>query len=353
MKQNLPETPEILTPGTADKPILNFSLKAYDGEVVLKGLHFVIEAPGVNTEKFLSLTEVETAALYTYELYDRLDRMVAQTKAQAGRIYFDLGAEDYRLTGTENFTVKVDLPEVNGLEQSWRWLRIALDKTYTGNGIQAINPKTGNVVAGVVQGQIGAWPSSSRFINAATTISLGPAQEQPPKVEPSLGGQEFYRFMVSAGKSGSAEIEKVTLQAVLEGMEFTGDVEARVVLVKADGSLNFRTPVTDEVNVELIDNDSRKALIHIDFREQLVLQDESNTYAVLLNRTRKDDSSEPTAYRFNLLTDSQKSTTRDAALLKTASNLVWSDLPGLEDPNRFMRGFLASVDTSTQVFTSE
>ncbi len=346
----MPVFPKILTPGTNDFSILNFSLKAYDGDVELKGLHFVLEDPGTDSAGSVSLHEIETAALYSFELYDGDDRLVGQAKSNGGRIFFDLSKSKYLLSGSETFTVKVDLPVVDEIEDSWRWFRLTLDKTYEGNGIQAVGAETGNFVEQIVLGQIGAWPSTELFVNAATSINLSHAVNQPKKVTAALRGQEFYHFTVEADRSGPAEIEQVTLDVLLDGMAFSGVPEALVFLVTDEGTPDFTKQVIDVVEVELVDNSPQHALVVIDFKDQLILAGEKNTYAVFLNRTVDTGGPADDSYAFSLLGDDKKSTTREARLLKTASNIVWSDAPGTTELKRFMRGFLVPFEGAAKVF---
>lgn len=345
-----PIFPEILTPGIRDFPVLNFSLKAYDGAVYLKGLHFVLEDPDSLSTTGVTLKEIQSATLYTFKLYDDQDHLLSQTTSQAGRIYFDLSKRFYSLDGVRSFMVKIDLPKVETVADSWRWFRLSLDKSYLGKGIQAESQDTGNFVEGVVSGQIENWPSSALFVNATTKISVRPAIEQPPLVTAGLGGQEFYHFSVIAHTAGPAQIEQVTLQVSLYGMEFKDNPEGRVFLVTENGTVDFKNPVVDLVSVRPINQSNREAIVTIDFKNQLVLAGETKTYALFLNRTSLVNTTEKKAYTFTILTDNQKSTTRESRLLKSASNLVWSDFPGISEVNRFMRGFLLPIDTQTKVF---
>jgi hypothetical protein len=345
--------PGIIIQNSRDVPVLNFNLTAYDGDVDLKGLHFVLEDPGTASAEVTTLNEIKTAELYNFELYDSTGDIVAQTRSEAGRIYFDLDQENYLLSGSQDFTVKVDLPAIEAVEQSWRWFRISLDKSYEGHGVQGVSTDTGNFVEGVMLGQIGAWPSSELFVNATTKISVTHAAIQPPIVEPSIGGQEFYRFAVEADRMGTAEIEQLTFEVLLEGMEFTGEVEGRVFLVQDDGSIDFSNVVADSVTVIRPNESNMSAQIKIEFENQLVLPGQKNTYTLFLNRTRPLNLPEDISYAFSILTDSQKSTTREARLLKTASNIVWSDLPSFENENRFMRGFLTMIESTAKVFIGQ
>lgn len=345
-----PIFPEVLIPGMRDFPILNFSLKAYDGEAYLRGLHFTLNDPGTVSAGVLTLNEIETAGLYAFELYDRLDNLISQTKSTAGRVHFEFDDTAYLLSGEEDFTVKINLSLVENLTDSWRWFRLSLDKSYAGNGVQARSAGSGNFVDGVVLGQIGAWPSSALYINAATKIKLDHANKQPVKVSPALKGQEFYHFTVSADKAGPAQIEKLTIEALLEGFKFSENPAARVFLVKSDGTLDFTKAIEDVTTVTLTGTANQEALIEIDFKEQLILAGQTNTYALFLNRTEEIGSETDNSYVFTLQGDDKKSTTRDGDLLKTASNLVWSDFPGILNKNRFMRGFLMDVRTVAKAF---
>jgi hypothetical protein len=345
-----PIFPEMLVPGTNDFPVLNFRLKAYDGDVYLRGLHFTLNDPDAENADAVTLNEIDTAQLYSFELYDGLGNLISQTKSVAGRIHFQFLDSEFRLSGEEDFTIKVDLPVVESIDDSWRWFRLSLDKTYAGNGVQAVSTKTGNFVERVVLGQIGAWPSSQLFINAATKLSLDHADRQPVKVTPASGGQEFYHFTVTADRSGPVQIEKVTLEALFEGFKFSANPEARVFLVQSDGTLDFTEAVEDETTVTLVGKADQEALIEIDFKDQLILAGRTNTYALFLNRTEEVGAAADNSYAFTLLGDDKKSTTRDGDLLKTASNLVWSDFPGILDENRFMRGFLIEVRAAAKAF---
>lgn len=345
-----PIFPEIIIPGTRDLPILKFNLTAYDGDVYLRGLHFTLDDPVAASADELTLHEIETAKLYSFELYDGLDNLVSQTKSAAGRVHFEFKDNEFLLSGEEDFTVKVDLPLVAEVKDSWRWFRLSLDKSYAGNGVQATAVKTKNPVERVVLGQIGAWPSSALFINAATKITLDHASQQPEKVDPALNGQEFYHFTVKADRAGPAQIEKITIEALLEGFKFEGDPQARVFLVQSDGTLDFTKTIEDKTTVTLGGDQNQEALIEIDFKEQLILAGRTNTYALFLNRTTEIGSNTDNSYAFTILSDDRKSSTRDGRLLKTASNLVWSDFPGILEPNRFMRGFLTEVRSAAQAF---
>lgn len=342
--------PKIIVAGDTDVPVLNFNLTAYDGSVDLKGLHFVLDDPTKESQGVVTLNEIKTANLYHFELYDGSDELMAQTKSQAGRVYFDLESENFTLTGSNDFTIKVDLVAFEEVEESWRWLRLSLDKDYQGNGVQGVSRETGNLVEGVVLGQIGAWPSSELFVNAATRISVKHARNQPPKALPALSGKEFYRFSVEADRAGTAEIEQLSFEVILEGMEFDGEVQGRVFKVNSNETIDYQTNVADEVKVELAPDSSTKATVKVDFDNQLVLPGQTNTYALFLNRTRAVTAPEKISYAFNILADNQKSSTREARLLKTASNIVWSDLPGYDKSLRYMRGFLTSVEGVAQVF---
>ncbi|NCP67220.1 hypothetical protein GW756_02855 [bacterium] len=350
VKSLSPVFSQIITPRTQELPVLNFSLNAYDGDVILQGLHFVLEAPETNTTASISLRETKTAKLYNYKLYDSDDRLVAQTKSSAGRVYFDFTSSEFMLSGSENFTVKVDLPLVDTIDESWQWFKLSLDKSYEGSGIQAIGAESLNFVEQVVLGQIGAWPSTELFINAATKISLGHARAQPEKVTAALRGQEFYHFTVEADSAGPAEIEQLTLEVLLEGMQFSGEVEGRVFVVDEEGMPDFTKPVVDNVKVEMLDSTKRKAMVRVDFKDQLILAGRTNTYALFLNRTVDTGGPADDSYAFTILSDDRKSTTREARLLKTASNIVWSDLPGISETNRFMRGFLVPIEAAARAF---
>lgn len=345
-----PIFPEIITAGATDVPVLNFNLTAYDGTVDLKGLHFVLEDPTSNSRDVVTLNEIQTADLYHFELYDGAGSLITQTKSHAGRVHFDLDSEDFELAGSNDFTVKVDLTAFEAVEDSWRWFRLSLDKDYQGHGVQGVSTESGNLVEGVVLGQIGAWPSSELFVNAATRIAVKHAANQPKKAAPSVGGKEFYRFTVEADRAGTAEIEQLSFEVTLEGMEFEGNVQGRVFKVNQNETIDYQDSVADEVTVTLDKGSNTTATVKVDFKNQLILPGQANTYALFLNRTRAVTDLENTSYAFDILSDTQKSTTREARLLKTASHIVWSDLPGYDNSLRYMRGFLTTVDGASQVF---
>ena len=317
----------------------------------------------------------DTGNRFDYALYDENGDLLQEKQMTSGALHFELANQD-RIRAPKDdstfVTIQADVRDITRADQTGYRVRLALDADEANYaGVEAVTAATGNDIELPTDG----WGDAvgETFVAYRTQIAVNHASSQPSFTGPSTSSQEVYRFTVSADAARQAEIERVTFDVSLAGMQTsaafaTGNFDIKQV--KSDGTVDDTATVGTIAAVydfgltgTAVTTAQGSARVVVDFDNQQLSSGESSTYALFLADTEDlggesdDDSVSVTIIRDSAYlapaneADAEggsDATTGDA----NDSNIVWSDESSSSHSSEtedWLNGYLVDIDTTAQV----
>ena len=373
---------DILVANSDDNEVLKIRFNAADDEVQVKDVYLV------NDIEIGDATLGDTGNRFDYALYDEDGQLLQEKQMTGASLHFELANQDRIRTPKDDstfVTVKADVRDITRADQTGYRVQLALDTDDTDYaGIEAVTAATGNDISLPT----GGWGDAvgEAFVAYRTQIAVNHASSQPSFTGPSTSSQEVYRFTVSADAARQAEIERVTFDVSLAGMQkgdgtgvfLPGDFDVKQV--KSDGTVDDTATIGTIAAVYqfgstgIVSDSAVSARVVVDFDNQQLSSGESSTYALFLAGTEDaggesdDDSVSVTIVRDSAylapaneanaeagadgdLSDEGNGT--NGSITSTDdSNIVWSDESSSSHSSEtedWLNGYLVDIDTTAQV----
>ena len=330
----------------------------------------------------------DTGNRFDYALYDENGDLLQEKQMTSGALHFELANQD-RIRAPKDdstfVTIQADVRDITRADQTGYRVRLALDADEANYaGVEAVTAATGNDIELPTDG----WGDAvgETFVAYRTQIAVNHASSQPSFTGPSTSSQEVYRFTVSADAARQAEIERVTFDVSLAGMQKSGTSvvflpgDFDVKQVKSDGTVDDTATIGTIAAVYqfgstgIVSDSAVSARVVVDFDNQQLSSGESSTYALFLAGTEDaggesdDDSVSVTIVRDSAYlapaneanaeagADGDLSDEGDGATGSITStddsNIVWSDESSSSHSSEtedWLNGYLVDIDTTAQV----
>jgi hypothetical protein len=372
---------DILIANSSNVEVLKVRFNAADDEVQIKDLYFVndLDDDGDTdtsaTVNGQTLNEELFGDRVSFKIFNEAGQLIQEKQMTAGDLHFELGNQDrIRVPKDDStyVTIKVDVRDITKANQTGNMLKLSLNTLDATGGVEAVTAATGTDITTPT----GGWGDTvgQTFVAYRTEVTVKHATSQPTFSDPSASSQEMYRFTVTADSARQVEIERVTLDVTLQGMDKVGDValattDFAVRQLRTNGTVDDTATVATIPAVYLLgttgtantaDNSAR---VVVDFANQKLSAGESRTYVLFVatldnDGTASDDDSvsvtiiKDTGYQIpNTQTEIEEGVNSTAGNADD-SNLVWSDESSTSHSDTtadWLNGYLVNVDSTAKV----